>query len=147
MVEFGLEYNGIEEWGLRKEPWCGFILKVFLCSPTTYYRQIGTTITLRPNQEMALSNWKLLRFRALSSANFRAGDVWLLRPIGSWYVTTLQIYKLIILKKIKVEGKNNEKIKIWRKEEDKWVKISLTRSQGQKKGLKLEKYKKTWLQK
>ena len=25
-------------------------------SPTTYYRQIGTTITLRPNQEMALSN-------------------------------------------------------------------------------------------
>ena len=101
MVEFGLEFNGIEEWGLRKEPWCGFILKVFLCSPTTYYRQIGTTITLRPNQEMALSNWKLLRFRALSSANFRAGDVWLLRPIGSWYVTTLQIYKLIILKKIK----------------------------------------------
>ena len=107
--------------------------------PTTYYRQIGTTITLRPNQEMALSNWKLPRFRALWSANFCAGDVWLLIPIGSWYVTTLQINKLIILKKIKVEGKNNEKIKIWRKEEDKWIKISLTRSKGQKKGLKLEK--------
>ena len=73
----------------------------FSSASPTYYRQIGTTITLRPNQEMALSNWKLLRFRALSSANFRAGDVWLLRPIGSRYVTTLQIYKLIILKKDK----------------------------------------------